>query len=81
MFFFIFLLQKDGISALTDSEILTLIKGKHIHAHKLEDELGSLERAVKIRRLLIASSLANPDALIGLPYENYDYSFVSQSVN
>ncbi|OQV11743.1 3-hydroxy-3-methylglutaryl-coenzyme A reductase [Hypsibius exemplaris] len=69
--------KKSGISELTDAEILLLVHSKRISAHKLEEELGDLVRAVKIRRLLVSSSLANTEALCDLPYENYDYSKVS----
>ncbi|CAF1503188.1 unnamed protein product [Rotaria magnacalcarata] len=66
-------------SALTDDEILSLVKAKTLVAHSLEKYLPYL-RAVHIRRILLNEQLISTkntlSSLDSLPYEHYDYSLV-----
>ena len=48
---------------LTDEEVISLVKAKHIPAYKLESVLGDPERGVVVRRKLISSDLSNTEAL------------------
>lgn len=65
-----------GASALTDEEVIQLVKQKHIAAYQLEKAVGDLERGVKIRRLIIAEAGKFVEDLVDLPYTEYDYSKV-----
>ncbi|NP_001295235.1 3-hydroxy-3-methylglutaryl-coenzyme A reductase [Bombus terrestris] len=65
-----------GASALTDEEIIQLVKNKHIPAYQLEKAVGDMERGVGIRRLIIGETGKFLDTLFDLPYKNYDYSKV-----
>lgn len=73
--FYIFLLQL-GASALTDQEVMQLVKHKHIAAYQLEKAVGDMERGVGIRRLVIGTAGNFIDKMTELPYNNYDYSKV-----
>ncbi|KAJ8303903.1 hypothetical protein KUTeg_017486 [Tegillarca granosa] len=66
-----------GPSALTDKEIVGLVRSKHIPAYKLEDMLGDCERGVSIRRQILASDIDNFEVLEKLPYTQYDYDIVN----
>lgn len=63
------MLSQEGPSALTDVEILLLVRNKHIPAYKLEAVLGQAERGVCVRRQLIQGDLPNAKALNELPYQ------------
>ncbi|XP_067013691.2 3-hydroxy-3-methylglutaryl-coenzyme A reductase isoform X2 [Anabrus simplex] len=63
-----------GAEALTDAEIITLVKNKHIPAYQLEVALGNPERGVGLRRKILSMDGNFP--LTDLPYKNYDYSKV-----
>ncbi|XP_076279842.1 HMG coenzyme A reductase [Lasioglossum baleicum] len=65
-----------GASALTDEEVIQLVKQKHIAAYQLEKAVGDMERGVKIRRLIIAEAGKFTEDLVDLPYKEYDYSLV-----
>ncbi|XP_076145152.1 3-hydroxy-3-methylglutaryl-CoA reductase a [Alosa pseudoharengus] len=65
-----------GARYLSDEEVITLVKAKHIPSYKLESMMETPERGVVIRRKMIMPSLPNPSALTCLPYRNYDYSLV-----
>jgi len=64
----VFYLQK-GPAALTDAEILILVRNKHIPAYKLEAALGQPERGVAVRRQLIQNDLPSHTALENLPHK------------
>ncbi|KAK3609120.1 hypothetical protein CHS0354_007798 [Potamilus streckersoni] len=66
----------DGASALSDEEILSLVKAKHIPAYKLEGILQNYERGIAIRRLLVSSAISDTSAMDFLPYTSYDYKYV-----
>lgn len=68
--------SEDGCNALTDEEIVELVKGKHIPGYKLESALQNHVRGVSIRRQMLCENLPAADVLTNLPYTNYDYSFV-----
>lgn len=70
-------LQQGGTETLKDDEILALLRSKRLQPYKLEEEVGDLVRAVKIRRDLVSSELPNRNCLDLLPFSRYDYSFVS----
>ncbi|XP_011300109.1 3-hydroxy-3-methylglutaryl-coenzyme A reductase [Fopius arisanus] len=65
-----------GANALTDKEVIQLVKNRHIPAYQLEKAVGDMERGVGIRRLLITESAKFTDELADLPYKNYDYTKV-----
>ncbi|CAG8513664.1 13118_t:CDS:2 [Ambispora gerdemannii] len=68
---------EQGPSALNDDEILQLAMNGKIAQYALEKTLGNLERAVKIRRVLISRiSLTKSLENSLLPVENYDYEKV-----
>ncbi|ODN05034.1 3-hydroxy-3-methylglutaryl-coenzyme A reductase [Orchesella cincta] len=69
--------RKEAVAkSLTDDEIITLVKDKHIPAYQLEKAVGDMERGVSIRRKILGTSLGTDESLTGLPFENYDYSKV-----
>ncbi|XP_043256916.1 3-hydroxy-3-methylglutaryl-coenzyme A reductase [Colletes gigas] len=65
-----------GATALTDEEVIQLVKHKHIAAYQLEKAVGDMERGVGIRRLIIGEAGKFIDDLIDLPYKHYDYNKV-----
>ncbi|XP_066158116.1 3-hydroxy-3-methylglutaryl-coenzyme A reductase-like isoform X2 [Euwallacea fornicatus] len=66
-----------GATALSDEEIIMLIKNKHIAAYQIEKAIDNPERGVGIRRKILGRDLLDaPKVLDGLPYRNYDYSLV-----
>lgn len=71
------MLQGDDLRQLPDEAILNLIRKKKLQTYKLEEELGDLVRAVKLRRDHISADLPETDSLNYLPYTAYDYSYVS----
>ncbi|KAI9298768.1 hypothetical protein K502DRAFT_322594 [Neoconidiobolus thromboides FSU 785] len=58
--------------ALSDLEVLQLVKAGKLASYALEKTLGDLTRAVNIRRSLISPGLASSF----LPFQHYDYSKV-----
>ncbi|EFN88878.1 3-hydroxy-3-methylglutaryl-coenzyme A reductase isoform X2 [Harpegnathos saltator] len=65
-----------GANALTDEEVIELVKHKHIAAYQLEKAVGDMERGVGIRRLMIGAVGNFTEEIADLPYKNYDYSKV-----
>lgn len=66
-----------GATALSDDEVLLLIKNKHIAAYQVEKAVDDPERGVGIRRKLLERDLlVESPVLKDLPYKNYDYSKV-----
>lgn len=65
-----------GASALTDVEVIQLVKKKHIAAYQLEKAVGDMERGVGIRRLILGEAGNFLENLSDLPYKYYDYSKV-----
>nr|AAD20975.2 3-hydroxy-3-methylglutaryl coenzyme A reductase [Ips paraconfusus] len=65
-----------GATALTDEEIILLIKNRHIAGYQIEKAVDNPERGVGIRRKILGRDLDAPKVLEGLPYRNYDYSLV-----
>ena len=49
---------------------------RNIPTYKLEAVMETPERGVSIRREMLSSKLADPSALVGLPYKGYDFSKV-----
>lgn len=68
-----------GGSALTDEEIILLVKNKHIPGYQIEKAVDDPERGVEIRRKILAIEGKVYDALTDLPYKNYDYGKVYAS--
>mgnify|MGYP001791998298 FL=1 len=60
---------QEGPDALTDEEVLQLVRSRNIPAYKLEAALGKPERGVSVRRQLITPDIAHIKALDGLPYQ------------
>ncbi|XP_072752650.1 3-hydroxy-3-methylglutaryl-coenzyme A reductase [Anoplolepis gracilipes] len=65
-----------GANALTDEEVIQLVKHKHIAAYQLEKAVGDMERGVGIRRLIVSSAGKFTEEMADLPYKNYDYNKV-----
>lgn len=72
--------KKDETTPLperSDAEILELVKQGKLPPYMLEKTLGDMERAVRIRRLLLESNLARDGFnMQPLPFEQFDYSSV-----
>lgn len=66
-----------GPSLLTDEEIISLVKSRHIPAYKLEIMLNDFERGVVIRREMLLNSLKQSRVLDNLPYSDYAYEYVN----
>ncbi|KAJ2549456.1 3-hydroxy-3-methylglutaryl-coenzyme A (HMG-CoA) reductase isozyme [Coemansia sp. RSA 1933] len=71
-------LEAQGPAALTDSEVMQLVKASVIPAYSLEKRLNDDIRAIRIRRALISRASAAAASLeaSNLPYHHYDYSKV-----
>ncbi|XP_058809317.1 3-hydroxy-3-methylglutaryl-coenzyme A reductase [Phymastichus coffea] len=65
-----------GANALTDAEVIQLVKHRHIQPYQLEKAVGDMERGVGIRRIIVGNSGGFLDDLKDLPYHHYDYSKV-----
>ncbi|XP_025074676.1 3-hydroxy-3-methylglutaryl-coenzyme A reductase [Pogonomyrmex barbatus] len=65
-----------GASALTNEEVIQLVKHKDIAAYQLEKAVGDMERGVDIRRLVVGNAGKFTEEMIDLPYRHYDYSKV-----
>lgn len=70
---------EDAIRQMSDEEIVLLLNEGKIRSHQLEKELGNELKAVHVRRKWLALKGALEQKLNGIPYFNYDYSFVSNS--
>jgi hydroxymethylglutaryl-CoA reductase (NADPH) len=68
--------SEGGVGRLSDEELVQLVQSKHISVYNLEKDLGDPNRAVTIRRIIIASQLKDPQAIENLPHTNYDYNVV-----
>lgn len=66
-----------GASALTDEEVIILVKNRHIATYQVEKAVDNPERGVGIRRKILGENGNMAQALVDLPYKNYDYSKVS----
>ncbi|XP_076261719.1 3-hydroxy-3-methylglutaryl-coenzyme A reductase-like isoform X2 [Rhynchophorus ferrugineus] len=66
-----------GATALSDDELMMLIRNRHIAPHQIEKAVDDPERGVGIRRKMVEKEfLVHPGILADLPYKNYDYSKV-----
>ncbi|CAL7946381.1 unnamed protein product [Xylocopa violacea] len=65
-----------GADALTDEEVIQLVKNKHIPPYQLEKAVGDMVRGVGIRRLIVGEAGKFLHNLSDLPYKDYDYSKV-----
>ncbi|XP_066583727.1 3-hydroxy-3-methylglutaryl-coenzyme A reductase [Prorops nasuta] len=65
-----------GANALTDTEVVQLVKHKYIPAYQLEKAVGDMERGVGIRRVILGDVGNFTQELYDLPYKNYDYNKV-----
>jgi len=63
------------IAQSTDAEILELVKKGELPSYLLEKALGDLQRAVRIRRLLLESDVEGASVRT-LPCEQFDYSAI-----
>jgi hydroxymethylglutaryl-CoA reductase (NADPH) len=67
----------NGMSNLTDDEVVRLVESKHVRGHSLELTLGDHIRGVKVRRKCTArQAKIQSKCLDNLPYLNYDYETV-----
>lgn len=65
-----------GASALSDKEVMMLVKHRHIPAYQIEKAVNDPERGVGIRRQILGADENLTEALTELPYKHYDYSKV-----
>ncbi|KYB27676.1 3-hydroxy-3-methylglutaryl-coenzyme A reductase [Tribolium castaneum] len=65
-----------GGAALSDDEVILLVKNKHIPAYQIEKAVDDPERGVGIRRKILAREGNFSEALTDLPFRNYDYAKV-----
>ncbi|KYN02273.1 PREDICTED: 3-hydroxy-3-methylglutaryl-coenzyme A reductase [Cyphomyrmex costatus] len=65
-----------GASALSNDEVIQLVKHKNIAAYQLEKAVGDMERGVDIRRLVVGDAGKFTEEMLDLPYKHYDYSKV-----
>lgn len=61
------------MSALSDAEVLQLIREGRLKTRDLETVMKSLPRAVGLRRQDLATRLNNPHSIDCIPFANYDY--------
>lgn len=66
-----------GADGLTDEEVILLVKNKIIASYQIEKAVNNPERGVGIRRKIVGDNGNISNALVDLPYKNYDYSKVS----
>ncbi|GAB1605199.1 3-hydroxy-3-methylglutaryl-coenzyme A reductase-like [Argonauta hians] len=66
----------EGIGALSNQEIVDLVKKKRLAGYQLEKVLGDFERGVDVRRELINENFSDKTLIDKLPFKNYDYSAV-----
>lgn len=66
---------------LSDDEVIELVRTKNIAMYKLESHFSNMERAIEVRRQIVAGKLdASASGLFArLPYEAYDYTKVTGS--
>ncbi len=64
------------LSTLSDEELAAVVLEGKLQDHRLEKELGDMNRAVRVRRLAFASKIGSPSALSMLPHEGFDFSNV-----
>jgi len=70
--------EKERYMEMNDDELLDLVSVGTIQEYALENTLGDLERAVKIRRkMLERKANLSPSVLSNLPYTNYAYEKVA----
>jgi len=70
--------DKERYQEMTDDELLDMVSVGSIQEYALENTLGDLERAVKIRRkMLERKANLSPAVLANLPYTNYAYEKVA----
>lgn len=60
---------------MTDAELVSLVDNGEFKFFNLEKDIGDLERAVKVRRLIVEKKMGA--TLKDLPYTNYDYNKVA----
>lgn len=65
-----------GANALTDCEVIELVKHRHILAHQLEKAVDNMERGVGIRRAIVGEAGNFKDVFQDVPYRDFDYSKV-----
>lgn len=70
---------EDAYRQMSDEELCLLMKDGALKPHLLEKELGNETKAVHVRRKWISSVANLNQKLSGIPYLNYDYSFVSNT--
>lgn len=68
--------SEGGCASLSDEEVVMLVEQSHVPLHRLEDVLGDPLRGVRLRRRIIGNRFQTEQAILQLPYLNYDYSKV-----
>ena len=68
--------QEEGPEALSDAELLVLLRARKLRAYQLEARLGDAERAVAVRRQHVTETGRLDDALDELPHRGFEYERV-----
>ena len=68
--------QDEGPDALSDAELLVLLRARKLRAYQLEACLGDPERAVAVRRQHVTEAGRLADALDELPHRGFEYERV-----
>ena len=68
--------QEEGPEALSDAELLVLLRGRRLRAYQLEARLGDPQRAVAVRRQHVTEAGRLADALDELPHHGFEYDRV-----
>lgn len=66
----------ERLDLLSDQEVLELVRTKHIPVYKLEAHFNDVERAVELRRQVVATKLTSATCFANLPYTDYNYTKV-----
>jgi len=61
---------------LSDDEVIAALKRGEMRLFSMENDLGDLKRAVRLRRVFVEDRLQRPGVLDTLQYEHYNYSEV-----
>ena len=70
-----------SLSKMSDGEVLDLLLAGNISVHRLEDDVGDVGRAVRLRRMFLAAEIDNKDktdgsqsgaAIDNIPIDSFD---------
>lgn len=61
---------------LTDKQVMLLVRHNFVPPYQIEKAVNDPERGVRIRRKIVSDDGNFRDAIVSLPYKNYDYKKV-----